>query len=249
MSDNTTRTYYKLSASAPFSPPIAYAISSRPLDAIIDLSHWFGPIENQLTLGACTAFAATQWYGAWQVKHKKPWVVYSQLAQYWEERYDIGTVNQDSGAPVLTAVQVLCQQGIMPEQSDPYVITAFENAPSSAWLPGSQLPYDLVRTVPPSQCLQGSLDAINNGYPVLFGFSVFKGLESLEVTQTGVLPMPLEGEQPLGGHAVVAVGFNHATKMIRVRNQWGANWGQAGYFEMPYLYYSHYVTEAYVIEN
>ncbi len=42
----------------------------------------------------------------------------------------------------------------------------------------------------------------------------------------------------MGGHAVVGVGYDDATKRFWVRNSWGASWGQQGYFTMPYDYLS-----------
>jgi C1A family cysteine protease len=48
--------------------------------------------------------------------------------------------------------------------------------------------------------------------------------------------MPAPNEQVLGGHAVLAVGYDNASQRFRVRNSWGTGWGQAGYFTMPYQY-------------
>ncbi|MDO9540947.1 MAG: C1 family peptidase, partial [Kiritimatiellia bacterium] len=43
-------------------------------------------------------------------------------------------------------------------------------------------------------------------------------------------------ERMLGGHAVMAVGYQESTRMVLFRNSWGAAWGQAGYGQMPYAY-------------
>jgi C1A family cysteine protease len=48
--------------------------------------------------------------------------------------------------------------------------------------------------------------------------------------------MPSANEQVLGGHAVLAVGYDDASQRFIVRNSWGDVWGQAGYFTMPYAY-------------
>jgi len=40
----------------------------------------------------------------------------------------------------------------------------------------------------------------------------------------------------VGGHAVLAVGYDDASQTFLVRNSWGADWGQNGYFTMPYAY-------------
>ena len=42
--------------------------------------------------------------------------------------------------------------------------------------------------------------------------------------------------QSIGGHAVLIAGYDDATSRFLVRNSWGENWGNNGYFTMPYAY-------------
>lgn len=51
--------------------------------------------------------------------------------------------------------------------------------------------------------------------------------------------MPQPGDQVLGGHAVVLVGYDDDSQRFIVRNSWGEGWGQAGYVELPYAYVTH----------
>jgi C1A family cysteine protease len=74
------------------------------------------------------------------------------------------------------------------------------------------------------------------GYPFVFGFTVYESFEGPQVAQTGDVPMPAPGEQVMGGHAVVAVGYDEASSRFVVRNSWGTGWGKQGYFTMPYAY-------------
>ena len=74
------------------------------------------------------------------------------------------------------------------------------------------------------------------GYPFIFGFTVYSKFESQDVARNGVLSMPGPDEDVVGGHAVLAVGYDDDAKTFLVRNSWGAGWGQAGYFTMPYAY-------------
>jgi C1A family cysteine protease len=74
------------------------------------------------------------------------------------------------------------------------------------------------------------------GNPFVFGFTVYQSFESATVAQTGVLPMPGKTESVLGGHAVMAAGYDDNKNAFIVRNSWGDAWGQKGYFYMPYDY-------------
>ena len=56
------------------------------------------------------------------------------------------------------------------------------------------------------------------------------------VARTGNMPMPSRSEHVVGGHAVLAVGYDDAQSRFRVRNSWGTDWGVTGYFTMPYAY-------------
>jgi len=76
--------------------------------------------------------------------------------------------------------------------------------------------------------------ALADGYPVVLGIMVCESFESSQVEATGIVPLPKRGEQCLGGHAVLAVGFTDDAKrtgtgMVICRNSWGDNWGDKGY--------------------
>ena len=89
------------------------------------------------------------------------------------------------------------------------------------------------RLVQNANLLKGCLAS---GFPFVFGFTVYESFESQAVAQSGVVPMPSSGEQVVGGHAVLAVGYDDSTQRFIVRNSWNTNWGMAGYCTMPYAY-------------
>lgn len=70
----------------------------------------------------------------------------------------------------------------------------------------------------------------------MFGFTVYESFESEDVARTGIASMPDVSEMTLGGHAVMAVGYDDSAKTFLVRNSWGTGWGMGGYFTMPYDY-------------
>ena len=59
---------------------------------------------------------------------------------------------------------------------------------------------------------------------------------SADVAKTGEVPLPPRGEQLIGGHAVLAVGYDDKIQRFIVRNSWGTGWGMKGYYTMPYGY-------------
>jgi hypothetical protein len=70
------------------------------------------------------------------------------------------------------------------------------------------------------------------GYPFEFGFVVFNSF--MYSTWRDTMPMPKQGEQTLGGHAVTAIGYDNTRRAFRIKNSWGADWKDKGHFWMPY---------------
>ena len=67
-----------------------------------------------------------------------------------------------------------------------------------------------------------------------FGFYIYSSFTRLGAD--GLMPMPQEGEARLGGHAVLAVGYDDARDVLIVRNSYGPKFGDKGYFYMPYAF-------------
>jgi len=90
------------------------------------------------------------------------------------------------------------------------------------------------------QCLIQDLNTMQgclaSGYPFVFGFTVYASFEGAAVAKTGIVSMPGAKEKTVGGHAVMAVGYDDATREFLVRNSWGPGWGLKGYFKIPYAY-------------
>src|SRR4029077_16236416 len=86
--------------------------------------------------------------------------------------------------------------------------------------------------------LQQVRQCLAEGYPFVFGFSVYEAFEGDEVACTGKLDLPDTSEKQLGGHAVMDVGYDASAEHVLVRNSWGTDWGIKGYFTMPYDYIS-----------
>jgi C1A family cysteine protease len=147
-----------------------------------------------------------------------------------------GTVNEDSGAAIRDGVKSLVKLGVCPEKIWPYNIAKFTMKPTAACYKSAadhQVTsyHRITGLLQMRQCLA-------EGYPFIFGFTVYSAFESKAVAKTGVLNLPRKGEKDVGGHAVCAVGYDDTAQRVLVRNSWAANWGMGGYFTMPYDYVS-----------
>jgi C1A family cysteine protease len=147
-----------------------------------------------------------------------------------------GTINDDAGAMIRDGVKTLVKLGVCSEKKWPYKIAKFTNKPPAACY--KEASDHQVTSYHRIISLQQMRQCLAEGYPFVFGFSVYEAFEGDEVARTGKLNLPKRGEKQLGGHAVMAVGYDESAKRVLVRNSWGADWGIKGYFTMPYDYIS-----------
>ncbi len=214
-----------------------YAAIARPpkkLPPVVDLRGFCSPVEDQGELGSCTANALAGNMEFLQRKAERPVTDLSRLFIYYNERAREGTLNEDSGAFLRDGIKTLVSLGVCTEAKWPYKISDFTRKPTAAAykeaLKRQVVSYHRILTVAQmKQCLA-------EGYPFVFGFTVYEAFESAKVAKTGELNLPKPKEKDMGGHAVMAVGYNETKKRFLIRNSWGTDWGQQGYFTMPYAY-------------
>jgi len=192
-------------------------------------------VYDQGQLGSCTANAIAGALQFEQIKQSLHTFIPSRLFIYYNERVMEGTVGTDSGAQIRDGIKSVGSIGAPPETDWPYAINEFAvKPPTKAYKDaplGKALQYQRV-----PQVLTQMKGCLASGYPFVYGFTVYESFESPQVAQTGVVPMPAAGEKVLGGHAVLAVGYDDSSQRFIVRNSWGPGWGMGGYFTVPYAY-------------
>jgi C1A family cysteine protease len=234
---NTVISWYGWLPDLPDQRDKLYAAIAAPpekLPAAVDLRPGCSPVENQGRLGSCTANALAGGLEFLEQRAGRPATDLSRLFIYYNERSIEGTVAQDSGAQLRDGIKVLVKQGVCAEEAWPYVIAKFAvKPPAACYRDGLK---HLVTSYHRIITLLEMRMCLAEGYPFVFGFTVYESFESPAMEKTGALDLPGQAERSLGGHAVMAVGYDDATKRFLIRNSWGTDWGLKGYFTMPYAY-------------
>ena len=206
-------------------------VSVTQLPPSVDLRPKCLPVYDQGSLGSCSANAI-----AGAIEFLQPGFMPSRLFIYWNERDIEGSTSNDSGAQLTDGIASILTTGVCSEAEWPYDISKFTVKPVN------QCYVDAKKNVLSQYLningLQEIKSCLYQGYPFVFGFSVYQSFESDQVAQTGIVPMPLRSEECLGGHAVLCCGYDDKMGCAIVKNSWGSGWGDNGFFYMPYQYIS-----------
>ncbi|HEY9751676.1 MAG TPA: C1 family peptidase [Coleofasciculaceae cyanobacterium] len=224
------------------------------IPAAVDLRKWCSPIEDQKSLGSCTANAGVGLVEYFQRRAFGKHLDASRLFLYKVTR-NLLHMTGDTGAYLRSTMAALALFGVPPEEYWPYTdaVPYFDTEPSAFCYAFGQS-YQAInyyRLDPPGTDPKTVLVAVKRslarGIPLMFGFTVYDSIQQSETT--GKIPFPTRGEQIIGGHAVDAVGYddtltientnetgNTTTGALLIRNSWGTEWGDAGYGWLPYEY-------------
>ena len=201
-----------------------------------DLRPGCPPVYDQGELGSCTAQAIAAAVQFDQQKQgQSDTFTPSRLFIYYNERVIEGTIDEDAGAMLRNGIKSVAKQGAPHEALWPYAIRKFRTKPSAA-VYRDGLHHQAIHYQRVPRALDQFKGCLAAGYPFVFGFSVYESFESRAVARSGDAPMPDPFEAMIGGHAVLAVGYDDTDERFLLRNSWGAKWGRSGYFTMPYDY-------------
>lgn len=221
-------------------------LCAAPLPPEVDLRPKCGPIENQDQLGSCTSFA---WAGMLdflelqslnnkvaspEVLNPTTYTPFSHLFLYYNERLIDGDVNSDSGSQLRTGAKALATYGDCSEPTWPYNENqAFTKPSAPAYAEAGNHKISIYSSL---ESVDDFKHCLADGFPFVGGITVYSSFESPQTAQTGIIPMPSQNDDVEGGHAICIVGYSDKNQWFICRNSWGTDWGDKGYFYLPYSF-------------
>lgn len=227
--------------------------SARATPGKVDLRKWCSPVEDQQSIGSCTANAGVGIVEYFERRAFGNYLNGSRLFLYKATRNLMG-VTGDTGAWLRNTMGAMALLGVPPEKYWPYKISDYDKEPTS-FVYGLGDNFEALRyfchdplssNKSPAQVLLSIKRYIAAGIPSMFGFYGFPSFN--KTTAKGEIPFPCPGENAIWGHAVVAIGYDNNLKITNpncrkatkgafiIRNSWGSGWGDGGYGYLPYQY-------------
>lgn len=235
--------------------------AAKSIKSAVNLRAWCSPIEDQQDLGSCTAQAGVGLIEFYERKALGTHIDASRLFLYKVTRNLLGWTG-DTGAYLSTTMAAMTLFGVPPEKYWPYTTARPGHADPSAPDFDSEPPafcyafaqnYQSIQYfrldppgISPEDLLQRIKVFLAANMPSMFGFTVYSSYQYSGTS--GHFPFPCPRERAVGGHAVVAVGYDDAKTIenpfcgektkgaFLIRNSWGTGWGEQGYGWLPYEY-------------
>jgi C1A family cysteine protease len=222
--------------------------SNEELPRKVDLRSECSPVFDQGQLSSCTGNAlagALEFLELKELKAKMSkseapeefgdkFSSISRLFVYWNEREMEGDTDEDGGAMIRDGIKTLASIGACEESLWPYLEdNLFKKPLQKAFDEASVHKISKYMQI---ETLSEMKHCLSEGYPFVFGFTVFDQFEGEQMAKDGILHMPSKHDRPQGGHAVMCCAYDDDRKAFLIRNSWGPNWGIDGYFWMPYDY-------------
>ena len=193
-------------------------------------------IYNQGTIGSCSSNVICN-----QIMSLKDYSdneYPSRLFQYYNSREITGNESFDEGCTYRDAYRA--KFGFTDENVWPYDISKYaEKPPQQAYDKANKTLIKRYQSLIPS--LYAIQYAISHNLPIAFGCVIYENFKDLD--ENFIVPYPAGAV--LGGHALCLTSYSNDTKLFKVQNSWGVDWGEKG---CCYMHYDHVLNSDHVFE-
>ena len=230
--------------------PMSMVLPAIKLPKRIDYSPKMTPVRDQGNQGTCVAFASVVGMKEYQdTKELRKLIELSPRYIYSLCKKNDGAPDEEGTYPRV-AMKMLVKYGVCPEVFWPYFPFQIDKPKKNANSVAKIYRIKAYARIKSTLEMKRSL-AING--PFLAGVDVYKSWFSKKSEKTGLIPMPRQNEELMGGHAICIVGYDDTKKLFKFKNSWSAKWADKGYGYLPYAYLDNYCIDAWsgtdLIEN
>lgn len=210
----------------------------------VDLRHYFTPVKNQGSMGACSAFAMV---GIYEYILKRDGDGESDLSEYfvyYNVRKRKGKEHEDTGSSMHDIIVTMGSEGVCTEPLCPYSDSDFFVPSDEAYADGAGRRVLKALNVKPT--VDDIKSAVADGYPVAVSLRIFDSF----TPRNGFVPRPTDEEvaaNDYGYHAMIVCGYSDNEHIFIVRNSWGTSFGEGGYCYIPYSYFEDFLNSACII--
>jgi C1A family cysteine protease len=211
-----------------------YSQSKIALKESVDLREWDSVVDDQSYIGSCVGNAIANAYELMVRKlYPEKFVELSRLFIYYNSRLFDNSYKEDIGTYIRDGLKSASRYGVCSEKLWPYVEENFNSQPPpECYVDASQRIVTRYETL---YTLRDMLEILNDNRPIVVGMNVYTGFMEMNPTRS-VVRVPKESDSFIGSHAVALVGYDLDRQLFLAKNSFGTNWGDQGYFWIPFEY-------------
>lgn len=228
----------------PIAEPVETQTTSQ-IPTLIDYTDKLLPIRNQGREGSSVGFAvaAALEYQIFKQFGEKI-SISPRFIYYFARKHGKFPIEQDHGARIRDAIEVLIETGAIAEEAWPYEPGNFSEMPPRTIEIVRHYRVVGRRPVYNALSLRKALETFG---PVPGGITMYDSWSHSHVGQSGRIPMPTKNSTQIGAHALCFVGYDNTDETFKFRNHWGLAWGDQGYGYISYEYVDSFLNDAWAI--
>lgn len=224
-----------------------------PIPDSFSLQAFCPPVRDQGAEGSCGGQTATEMLYLlrnkyWQYTNQKlpSATLFAANDIYWRARKRMGDTQDDTGVDNRQLMLAMKNDGCCTEALRPYSLDWRAEPSAEA---NAQAAQNRIGAFHFAKNSRDMCEIIASGYPLVIGIDVFMSFMGDSVSQTGLVPMPVNGEVNEGGHDILGHSYDlklqigRSVGAIKCQNHWGKNWGQQGHFWLPLDYLDQYALD------